>query len=1425
MASEDDQIGIMSDVNVEAPYNPEDENITELTENEVDMIERLVWAEAGTESEEGRNAVRGVILNRLSSDRFPNSVEDVINQRGQFEPIGKYGSVDAIPVPDEDLETGKYEFYEYLNVGEDASGGRTFFLNKNIAKKRGTDFSGEKPLTIGRHTFYSGFPGQEPVRVSPMSHNVTIVDSRPGTVEELSSGLASPVVTEDDVAPASDEEVAVASSASPNAAPSYTPDTAATPSPRISNATDDAVSQFTTRDRSSVDNQTQSAFGIEGAGTSQNYNSEVGRVETSILQSVRDALGLANGGMAVEGNQEIEEDQPLGDGSVVMPYEPTLREKAKYKIGEFISSLTGMDDRGAIDMAERFTGNPNATDGSYGIGLADFTPAGLVFGGEEAKDSFERARNTDDKLGMGLAVVEGGLSAIEAFPLTKLAAKGAKKGLDTLADIAENMDPNTVGSMGGNAFSKKKMAQEPVTPDSVETLAEEVYVAPKPSNTNFKNTVKAYKLFRIDPNRPGELFPLYVDSKTGVTVGEWIDAISGEIDPKTGKVMSSIGNLAYRPGWHAGDLPLATHIGPTHKITAQQAADLQARGANNVFSKKNRKTGEIEYFERLRAEDTVWAEVEMPADVDWQSVADSNARIMKNGQPESKTAHITDQIPFGGFYRYKTNPNMTGEWLISGNMKVNRVLTDDEVASINKAAGVYGDMPRTPYTQSQPETVPAQVATQTEEAFELAGGPNNRVDTRLPAETVRDDNLQTGSMISDTDALMSGNTKMDQNFAMMAENYPGLKNLWSEDVAETAANVKGQMTDNIVSLYDMSDKLGIAEDSAQWYRGANRIANGLAQRFGILPEKTSGVLAVMSPQKDWFQNVALAERLIKHHTELGPNAPWTQAMDDVTTTVPASRKKKGNTAFQDGKNGAVLEQIKGKSWGDLETPEQKAMWLRAYDEAHFGKNYREISPEGDILGYSVSKSGEPASLVHQGFGDIAKAVRILEGDGSIKAISPELGGNHKVRNFFNNIYNPDSPVDVTVDTHQIAAGLLRPLGSSAVEVTHGLNGANVKGNPARWSNDGKADSGMAGSYGLYFDATVDAAKLRDVLPREMQSISWEQLRTLFPQTLKNNKSFIQSTEAIWRMVDDKQLTPDGARNMIIAEAEKLGAGGAPSWKTYAGAVRDIGVPTAGLIGAAGLATAEEAPEEFSKGGLTEGESEKGIRTVEGKEMADNVFKLDFSKADLNDDGRLSAYEKARGEAVQKAIEEDGIMKAAHGGMPCGCGGECDGSCGEGSMPGMIVGTDPVSGNEIPLGSDAENVRDDIPAMLSQGEYVLPADVVKWHGLKHISEMMMEAKAGLMSLHAMGQIHEVEEFYYDEEPYGEGIEDAEISDEDYYAEEGEGELQEEYETPEGNEVEIAEVITEEETPEYDEEEETVETMSYAMKSTPKIAFIR
>jgi hypothetical protein len=83
----------------------------------------------------------------------------------------------------------------------------------------------------------------------------------------------------------------------------------------------------------------------------------------------------------------------------------------------------------------------------------------------------------------------------------------------------------------------------------------------------------------------------------------------------------------------------------------------------------------------------------MPDDVDWQSVANSRMESTKAGAPKPATAHITDQVPFGGHYRYKTNPNMTGNWMIGGSMKVNRVLGDDEVKAINDANGA-ADLPR-----------------------------------------------------------------------------------------------------------------------------------------------------------------------------------------------------------------------------------------------------------------------------------------------------------------------------------------------------------------------------------------------------------------------------------------------------------------------------------------------------------------------------------------------------------------------------------------------------------------------------------------------------------------------------------------------------------------------------------------------------------
>jgi hypothetical protein len=65
--------------------------------------------------------------------------------------------------------------------------------------------------------------------------------------------------------------------------------------------------------------------------------------------------------------------------------------------------------------------------------------------------------------------------------------------------------------------------------------------------------------------------------------------------------------------------------------------------------------------------------------------------------------------------------------------------------------------------------------------------------------------------------------------------------------------------------------------------------------------------------------------------------------------------------------------------------------------------------------------------------------------------------------------------------------------------------------------------------------------------------------------------------------------------------------------------------------------------------------------------------------------------------------------------------------------------DPVSGNEVPVGSLAEEVRDDVPAQLSEGEFVVPADVVRFIGLDKLMKMRNAAKAGLAEMEAEGQV--------------------------------------------------------------------------------------
>ena len=76
---------------------------------------------------------------------------------------------------------------------------------------------------------------------------------------------------------------------------------------------------------------------------------------------------------------------------------------------------------------------------------------------------------------------------------------------------------------------------------------------------------------------------------------------------------------------------------------------------------------------------------------------------------------------------------------------------------------------------------------------------------------------------------------------------------------------------------------------------------------------------------------------------------------------------------------------------------------------------------------------------------------------------------------------------------------------------------------------------------------------------------------------------------------------------------------------------------------------------------------------------------------------------------------------------------------EGGIADDGMSVDPVSGNEVPPGSMASEVRDDIPAQLSEGEYVVPADVLRFYGVKFFEDLRNEAKMGLSRMEQDGRI--------------------------------------------------------------------------------------
>ncbi len=382
-----------------------------------------------------------------------------------------------------------------------------------------------------------------------------------------------------------------------------------------------------------------------------------------------------------------------------------------------------------------------------------------------------------------------------------------------------------------------------------------------------------------------------------------------------------------------------------------------------------------------------------------------------------------------------------------------------------------------------------------------------------------------------------------KSFEKNAATISGYLNYRPAESANTPDKVVNRfinhVKNNLVFLYDQVPK-EIRDRSKLWYDGANNISKRWAERFGVEQTTVAGVLAGLSPQKDWFMNVSLAERVLDTYVN-HQNTPWSDGMSKTAERIFSKPQYK-----------SMMAEITGKTISELDRIGHKSAWIRIYDETFNTRKHRILSPEGTFQDFVKTKKGVDGKVAWGSLSEISKAVSVLQ-DPNLENISLRMGGQHKVRNFYNNIISPTSDrKDVTIDTHAVAAGLLNPLSGSSREVLHNFGSGAAS----------SSITGSKGTYGIYAEAYRLAAKEKGVLPREMQSITWEAVRGLFSAPYKAQKKNTSAIEGIWQKYRKGGISLETARSQIFGHAEGITQ---PDWYGRGSGV-NAGVPDSSFFG-------------------------------------------------------------------------------------------------------------------------------------------------------------------------------------------------------------------------------------------------------------------
>jgi len=415
----------------------------------------------------------------------------------------------------------------------------------------------------------------------------------------------------------------------------------------------------------------------------------------------------------------------------------------------------------------------------------------------------------------------------------------------------------------------------------------------------------------------------------------------------------------------------------------------------------------------------------------------------------------------------------------------------------------------------------------------LAGEPVD-VDRILAAQHRIASNIPAGKKplpVSDDLSVKSAlaQTTMDKFTTEVADRIksnPGFRDIKGTSPEKVLPQIVNRMAENIRFLFDKATDAN-KKLWKQWYDIANDLSHRLGGEFELPHFAVAGINARLSPQKDWYMNVTLTRKLLQ---TVAADPAWSESDKLFTRSVlenaETARRKKladdGETPTQksiDAFNDRIanVESIpEGKRVSEM-TPEDAAYLIRSHNE---------LKGDKIIVDHNFKPVKGAGKLTWQTYEALSDALKILRNP-TLEEINTQLGSNHKVRSFYNNHVDPMNPQDVTVDTHAVAASHLMPYGSKNKPILENFGAVRHK------------NSGYNGSYFVTADAYRQVAKEVGLLPREVQSIVWEQMRNTLTPAGKRTPGLVKQTDAIWAKAEKGKITRDEARNQIYSLFEKV----------------------------------------------------------------------------------------------------------------------------------------------------------------------------------------------------------------------------------------------------------------------------------------------